>query len=177
MATEPTPQAPPPVAPAPSGLPLKKLIIIGVPVFVVQFVLVYFLVAKFLVSAPPAGTEAVEKTEATEEESKEHGEAAQEQQLYVIKDIIINPAGTNGTRFLLMTIGFEVSNAEAKAEIERKEFQVRDILNTILSAKGLAELSTPDRREELRVEIQTKVGELVKSGKMKNVYFSKFIIQ
>jgi len=41
----------------------------------------------------------------------------------------------------------------------------------------LDELASVERREDLRTEIQTKVGSLVKAGSVTNVYFSKFIIQ
>jgi flagellar FliL protein len=158
---------------AAGSIPFTKLIMIGVPVFIVQFALIYFLTAKFLVNPSHGGpVPAVEKTE--ENKEKEGKESAVE--VYVIKDIIINPAGTNGTRFLLTTIGVEVSNAEARAEIEKKDMQVRDALNTILTTKGLAELNGLGR-DHLRTEILEKLSELVKSGKIKNVYFSKFIIQ
>jgi flagellar FliL protein len=97
--------------------------------------------------------------------------------MFVVKDMIVNPAGTNGSRFLLVTIGFESSSAEGVKELERKEIQLRDILNTVLTAKSLDELASVGQREELRTEIQARSGELVKVGSVTNVYFSKFIIQ
>jgi flagellar FliL protein len=158
----------------------KKLILFGVPVFLVQLIVVYFVVGKFV--APSANSA---KEGGKTEESKEHakageGEAGGEpavQNIFVVKDMIVNPAGTNGTRFLLTTVGFEISNAEGKKELENKEVQVRDALNTVLTSKALDELIDVSLREELRVEISQKVGDLVKSGNLTNVYFSKFIIQ
>ena len=74
-------------------------------------------------------------------------------------------------------MGIEVSTPEGQAELEKKEVQVRDLLNSILTSKGLNELVSIEQRELLRIEISKKVGELLKSGKLRNVYFSKFIIQ
>lgn len=150
----------------------KKLIIIGIPIFVVQLAILYFLIAKFVV--PSTNVEhAPVKT--SEEETQKTENATQN--IFLIKDIIINPAGTNGTRFLLTTVGIEVSTPEAQQELEKKELQVRDLLNSILTSKGLNDLVDMEQRELLRTEISKKVGDLVKSGRMKNVYFSKFIIQ
>jgi flagellar FliL protein len=161
-------------APAPAPSPSffsKKTLMIGIPVFIVQLAVVYFLMAKFI-AAPPHADAVAQKTE----EEAQKGEAVT-QNIFLIKDVIINPAGTNGTRFLLTTVGIEVSTPEAQQELEKKEVQVRDLLNSILTSKGLNDLVSIDQREVLRGEISKKVGELLKSGKLRNVYFSKFIIQ
>jgi len=158
----------------------KKLILFGVPVFLVQLVVIYFVVAKFLAPSGTPGKETAKAAESKEEGKGKETEASGEggaQSMFVVKDMIVNPAGTNGTRFLLTTVGFEVSNAEGKKELENKEVQVRDALNTVLTSKGLEELIDVKLREDLRAEISQKVGEIMKSGNLTNVYFSKFIIQ
>ncbi len=149
----------------------KKTFMIGIPIFVVQLAIIYFLMAKFIAASPH-----VENSTAKAEEESQKAESAT-QNIFLIKDVIINPAGTNGTRFLLTTVGIEVSTPEAQQELEKKEVQVRDLLNSILTSKGLNDLVSIEQRELLRGEISKKVGELLKSGKLRNVYFSKFIIQ
>jgi flagellar protein FliL len=166
------------------GISIKQLLMFGVPVFVVICGLMIWLLPKFL-GPPAAGSP--EKPAAAE--SKGHGEKSEgheggegeeggaEPNIYIVKDVILNPAGTNGTRFLLTTVGFEVSNAEAKKEIEAKDVQVRDALNTILTAKSLTTLSLPENRDSIRQEIAERVGKLLRTGELTSVYFSKFIIQ
>jgi len=156
------------------GLQVKKLLMFGVPVFIVQLVVVYFVMTRFA-SPAPAG----ENVHPASEVKGSHEGAAEagEQNIYVVKDVIVNPAGTNGTRFLLTTIGFEVTTGEGKRELENKDVQVRDVLNSILTSKDLAYLVNADGREPLRQEIAQRVGELIRNGSLTNVYFSKFIIQ
>lgn len=151
----------------------KKLIMVGVPVFLIQLVAVYFLTVKFIapVNVPQEGSPTVEKNQSGEKPLEE------EQQVFLLKEVLVNPAGTNGTRFLLTSIGFEVSTLEAKQEIEKKEVQVRDVMNSILTNKTLPDLIDTQKREEIRSEIAQKTGELLKNGMLKKVYFSKFIIQ
>jgi flagellar FliL protein len=166
------PETPPQEATAPAkGKNIGKLLAIGVPLFLVQVVLIYFVVTKFL--APGSATPA-------QPAQDPHAAVATEdpgQRIFVVKDLIVNPAGTNGTRFLLTTIGFEVSSTQAKQELELKEVQLRDVLNTILTSKGMDDLVDVQKREELRRQISKEVGDLVRQGSLANVYFSKFIIQ
>ncbi|MBW7886935.1 MAG: flagellar basal body-associated FliL family protein [Bacteroidetes bacterium] len=170
MAKETTPtQAPVQEAPAKDSFSLKKILIIGIPIILIQSVLLYFIFAKFV--APSASS--AKPVEIKEEVKSEASPA----QVIVVKDIIVNPAGTNGTRFLLTTIGLEVPTIEVKGELEQKEIQTRDVLNTILTNKNLEELSSPMFKESLRKEITDKINTMLRSGKISNVYFSKFIIQ
>jgi flagellar protein FliL len=179
--------APPAAEAAPAQkLSIKKLIMFGVPVFLVQIVLVYFLITKVL--AP--STHAAPGTEDSKSETKSEGEKgghgsdkkgeggeSAEGSIYVVKDLIVNPAGTNGTRFLLTTIGFAITTAEGLKEIEGKDVMVRDALNTILTSKDLVTLVNMEGRESVRKEIEEKVGGMLRNGRLTNVYFSKFIIQ
>jgi flagellar FliL protein len=161
-------------APTPNKSPLmKKILMIGGPILVVQIVLIYFIVGKFLA---PKSADASQGAAASAHEEKK-GEDELASQVVVVKDVIVNPAGTNGTRFLVTTIGLEVPTTEAKTELEQKEVQTRDILTTILAGKRLEELTSPQQKEELREEIHQRVDKILKSAKLKNVYISKFIIQ
>lgn len=164
-----TPVSTPP--PTVKSFSMKKVLIFGVPIFLIQVIVIYFLVTKFIF--PSNETQAAEKT--TEETPEKIEEPVRH--VYVVGDLIVNPAGTNGTRFLLMTVGVEVDSLQTKVELEKKDIQVRDALISILASKGLDQLGRVDQREVLRSEIAQKLGEILLTGKPKNVYFGKFIIQ
>ena len=158
-------------ASAKKGFDMKKVLMFGIPIFLVQVALLYFLAAKFIF--PHNSSEAAEKPSEQGAEKKDEPV----RQVYVVNDLIVNPAGTNGTRFLLTTIGVEVDSPETKMELEKRDLQVRDALISILTSKGLDQLGRVEQREILRSEISAKLGQMLKSGKPKNIYFGKFIIQ
>lgn len=161
------------------ALPIKKLVMIGIPVFLVQIIVLFFVATKFVgggQSGHGGAASAAQAEQGKEGESGGEGEGAGSH-MFIVKDLIVNPAGTNGTRFLLITVGFETSTVEGAKEMERKEIQVRDALNSVLTSKTLDDLANVQQREELRGELLAKASELVKSGTVSNVYFSKFIIQ
>lgn len=183
MADE-TPQQPTPQQAEKDSGTFKKVLLIGVPAFLVQLVLVYFLTARFLLPLSLQNAAAITSAHATEAHTADTAAAtaentadAQEEYLFAIKDLIINPAGTNGQRYLLTTIGFNLSSEEAQKEMEKKEMAVRDALNSILTSKSMEDLIDVSKRELLRQEIFMRGKELVKTGKLNSVYFSKYIIQ
>lgn len=156
---------------------------IGAGVFIVQAVLVYLLIVFVLVpklggGSAAGGHEKGAKTEAAEEEDAgEEGGKETGAFVFVVKDMIINPAGTGGTRFLLTTVGVETSNEEHLKSLEKKDVIVRDVLNTVLASKTVELLDDQTKREELRKEIRDSLHKYIKPEKISQVYFSKFIIQ
>lgn len=161
---------------APEKPSVKKMLLIGVPLFLIQVVVVYFLVVKFFTPGTTNTGGTPNSSPGMEQAVVSEGSSSSEN-IYIIKDIIINPAGTNGNRYLLATVGLEASNKATWAELTQKEVQVRDVLNTILTSKTLLELVDVTKREALRTEIAKKTTALLKNGVVKNVYFSKYIIQ
>ena len=175
----------------------RKLVVYGVPIFLIQVVVIYFITTNLFPSLTsrsqiaaagdarenPKSNELVKEvnqdppTVGREGAGIEDLEDNDEEHIHVVKELIVNPAGTHGTRFFLTTIGFQMSNAKAKLEMEKKDIQIRDILNTILTSKTLDQLIAVEARDSLRSEISTKVQNAIKSGRLQNVFFSKFIIQ
>ncbi len=98
-------------------------------------------------------------------------------QVYTISDIIVNPAGSNGERFVKTSIALEIEGAKLTEELTKRDVQLRDILIGIFTSKTIGELTNPARREDLRREVKEKINSLLVSGKIKNVYFTDLVIQ
>jgi len=97
--------------------------------------------------------------------------------VYVVKDLVVNPAGTNGLRFLMATIGLEVTSEETEKELEKRDVQIHDSIIGILTSKTLPELDDGRSRDSLKIQIKQEIDKDITTGKVLNVYFSKFIIQ
>ncbi len=117
--------------------------------------------------------------EAAPEESGGHGggAAVADANMVVIGDLVVNPAGTGGTRFLATSIGFELETGKDAGKFKEKEVQVRDALITILSSQSVPELSDYKHRERLRKLIKLRVKKLLKSEDVTAVYFTEFVLQ
>lgn len=98
-------------------------------------------------------------------------------ELYSVENLVINPAGTKGTRFLMTTIVFEIGAPSVVEELRRREAQVRDVLLTLLSSKTVEELVDVEARDALRDELRDAVLAMVPRGQVGSVYFSQYVIQ
>lgn len=156
-----------------------KVLIIGLPVFIVQLVLVYFITANFLVDKSPASSHDAEPKVSEEkvEESEHEGEKTSTEVMLNIDDMIVNPAGTSGKMLLLASLGLAVDKEDSRKELEQKQVVVKDVIISVLSAKTIEQLSQPVYRDSLKADIITRLAVHVPNIKISNVYFSKFIIQ
>jgi flagellar FliL protein len=152
-------------------------------------------VVKPMASRGPATTEAVPEKEAEEpapekteeagdssasgegEKESPEGEKKPAGNIYMISEIIVNPAGTGGTRYLSASVGFELGDAKAGARFAEREAVIRDALITILSSQSIAELTDFRQRELLRKLIKQRTEKLLKTGDIAAVYFTEFVLQ
>ncbi len=167
----------------------KTIFFVAIPIVILQIIIAYLLVLDLNSKTTTEQNPPTVKDKETVKASPDKGVVdeykisdseyviSHPEFLFVVKDLVVNPAGTGGLRYLLTSVGIEVTNEKAFAEIQSKEVIVNDILINVLSSKTLEELSDVTRRKELRREIAKRVDEILTNGKVQNVYFSKFIIQ
>lgn len=92
-------------------------------------------------------------------------------------EFIVNLNEPLGKRYLKTKVGLELENEEVKAEVERRLPQFRDVVLTILSSKTFSEISDLSGKYQLRSEILAMLNSSLSSGKIRNVYFTEFIVQ
>jgi flagellar FliL protein len=114
-----------------------------------------------------------------EEKSESHGgdQKKGEAIVYAIDDIVVNPANTGGSRFLSVSIGFELGSAKLASQFEGRELVVRDALITILSSKTVAQLTDAREKEVIRFQIMKRVSDLLGTDQVKGVYYKDFVLQ
>lgn len=132
--------------------------------------------------APAAEEDSTDGKEKAAEEKTGEGEAAEGEKkqagnVYMINEIIVNPAGTGGTRYLSASVGFELGDGKAGARFAEREAVIRDALITILSSQSIAELTDFRQRELLRKLIKQRAEKLLQTGDIAAVYFTEFVLQ
>jgi flagellar protein FliL len=173
-------------AKAPSAFK-PKILIIGLPIFIVQLVAVYFITANILIpgghsSPTKEGVKTEETTEATEEKSGETKEGKTSESganglIFSVDDMIVNPAQTNGKMLLLASLGLAVEDEESRKVMEEKQVIVKDAIISVLSSKNVTQLGSSTYRDTLKTEILKNLAVQMPGSKVNNIYFSKFIIQ
>lgn len=122
------------------------------------------------------GEEAESESSGAEEGGDHEGEAGG-QALYVMDNLVLNPARSGGTRFLMVTIAFSLQNEALSEEMKARDAEVRDAVLGVLGAKSVIELSDVAARDSLKVELKSNVSDLFHKGAVRQIYFPQFVIQ
>lgn len=77
---------------------------------------------------------------------------------------------------LNVTIALEVPNKEVQKEIERRSEEIREALPPILGKRSPNMLQSVTEKIALRTELIAKINKMLKSGKIKNLYFTEFVV-
>ncbi len=124
-----------------------------------------------------AGSEKKNEEMKTEKKTDKNEESEGAGSVVNLDDIIVNPAGTSGTRFLSVSIGFEIGSPETARLFEERQPLIRDALITILGSKTIEQLSDPKQKEITRYQIKKRVEQLLRIDDLAAVYFTDFILQ
>lgn len=164
-----------------------KILMIGLPVFIVQLVAVYFITANILMPAKNSGSavgdsiavnsEGTTNEHSSDTEDVETSDTETAGLIFSVDDMIVNPAQTNGKMLLLASLGLAVGNEDSKKQLEAKQVVVKDAIISVLSSKNVTQLSSAEYRDTLKTEILKNLAVQMPGSKVSNIYFSKFIIQ
>jgi flagellar FliL protein len=106
----------------------------------------------------------------------EHGAAA-EAPVHLIDNLVLNPAGSGGTRFLLASVGLQTASAAANDIITKREVEARDVVLAVLGAKHVEDLAEIENRDRIKNELKAAMDSLFGPGVVRRIYFPQFVIQ
>jgi len=128
--------------------------------------------------APAAAADHGEKDA---EASGGHGEAKEGEkaaaQVYTLDNLVLNPAESGGTRFLLLSIAFETADAALVEDMKTRDAELRDAVLVTLGAKTVEQLADMRAREAIKTELTGAALKLFKKKGALRVYFPQFVIQ
>jgi len=166
-----------------SKLSFKTLILIGMPLVMVQAVLAYFLVARYIKPHLPETKPKVE--EKVSEPGKPVGDVDLSQYVtFPVNDVIVNPAESQGQRYLSVSVVLYVPALYAES-IATIEPEIRAVIIEQISRKRMDELDDYRDQQMLRDEIRDHVNATVKANfaskfkdmEIPRVVFSKYTLQ
>ncbi len=117
---------------------------------------------------------------ADEKEGSTNGVAADNgapKQTVQLTKLLVNVAGTMGSRYLLSSVTLVGSAADFKTRVEKREPQLRDAAMTLLSTKTITDLEKPGARNIVRSELITGFNNVLGGGTVQEIYITEFAIQ
>lgn len=98
-------------------------------------------------------------------------------QFLEVQGLIVNPAHTEGRRYLMVNVGLESAQPKVLEELEQKEVVVRDTLIKLLGHHTVEELAAIERRAQLKEELRQAVNGLLSKGAVDRIYFTQYVLQ
>ncbi len=97
--------------------------------------------------------------------------------MFAVDGLIINLMSEGGARYAKLSVALELDAQELAPEMLAKKAMVTDKIITVVSSKTAEELMNLKGKEGVKNEIMEKVNEKLKDGRVKNVYFTNFVVQ
>jgi len=97
--------------------------------------------------------------------------------VYKLENLIVNPAGSQGSRFLMTTVAFELPDEKMGTRFQDHEAQVRDLVMSTLERQTLDKLTRPGARDSLKQALVAAVAPVTGGSKRVRVYLPQFVIQ
>jgi flagellar protein FliL len=127
-------------------------------------------------SAPPAAATAPH-AEANSRSESESPPLADGKQSKTFNKLLVNVAGTMGSRYLLTSITILSDTADFSTRVDQHEPQLRDMASGILNTKTIADLEKPGARNLIRGELLAGFNTILGKSAVKEIYFTEFAIQ
>jgi flagellar protein FliL len=110
-------------------------------------------------------------------DSKE-GEAVLKSKYTVpLSKILVNVAGTMGTRYLMTSITLVSADPDLKSKIEENRDQLMDLATSALCTKTISDLEKPGARNVIRSELVTIFNNALGSPLISEIYITEMAIQ
>ena len=136
-----------------------------------------FVLGPHLAPASPKPPEAAKAHDSDAEASHDSAHKAEPSPIYSVDNLVLNPAGSNGTRFLLVSVALEAKDEGTVAELKGRDAELRDAILRMFGTKTVEQVSEASARDGLRAELLTAISKLAPPGAIRKVYFPQFVIQ
>jgi flagellar protein FliL len=103
--------------------------------------------------------------------------AGEEGPMFRIDNLIVNPAGSQGTRFLMVSIAVATPDAKVEALLRAREPAVRDAVISLLEKQTMQRLAEPGFRDSLKVSLADTISVIAGSASRLAVFLPQFVIQ
>jgi flagellar FliL protein len=137
-----------------------------------QFVLIPQLQKKL--AGPPAAEVAAEGASSHPADGKGAKEGGP---TYEFQNVVVNLAGTMGTRYLKTTFLVTGADANIKSIFDGNKAKLTDVTLNVLSSLSLADLEEPGAKNVLREKLVTAYNQTLGRKVAEQVYFSDFVVQ
>jgi flagellar FliL protein len=109
-------------------------------------------------------------------DGKSHGGGSKKQSVQISK-VIVNVAGSMGSRYLMTSFTLAGNHKDFRNVIEENKDQLLDLASTAMASKTISELEKPGARNQLRAELISIFNNALGGNLVQEIYFTEFAVQ
>jgi len=94
-----------------------------------------------------------------------------------INEFIVNIISEEGTHYVKASLTLEMSNEAVLEEADKRMAQIRDAVLLLIGNKTFEELQDLQGKKQLKAELKSKINSFLKTGRIKSVYLTDFVVQ
>ena len=98
-------------------------------------------------------------------------------QTFDMDPFVVNLNEPGGKRYLKAKVGLEFVEEEVRLELTARTHQLRDVILLHLTSKSLEDIQSVDGKIELKKALIQRINQVIKKGKVRNIFFTQFVIQ
>jgi len=140
-----------------------------------------FMAGPLLASKVPAASAATPAADSSADDEPEeddaHGGGHGAAPVHLVENMVLNPANSGGSRFLLLSVAFAVKDADVVKAMTERDPELRDVILRDLGARTVEELTDITLRDSIKVQLRAAVRERFGKDTVRDIYFPQFVIQ
>ncbi len=114
-----------------------------------------------------------DRAEVQEEESTAPAPTA----LHLIDNLVVNPARSRGTRFLLVSVAVQVRQPATTDMVSERDVELRAALLLVLGARSVDELTDIEQRASIVDEVRATIVDVLGPDVVHDIFIPQFVIQ
>lgn len=97
--------------------------------------------------------------------------------IHLLDNIVMNPSGSNGQRFLLLSVAYELKDAAAVDKLKQHDAEIRDLVQRVVGQRTIDQLGDLAQRDVLKGDVAKATEDVIGKKTVKKVFFPQFVVQ
>ena len=98
-------------------------------------------------------------------------------EIFALEPFVVNLADPKGKRYLKVQLKLEVESLEALERTQKAAPKLRDLVIIMLTSLTFEEVMTPEGKIRIRDELLERFNQVMRPDRVKNIYFTEFVVQ
>ncbi|MDH3393880.1 MAG: flagellar basal body-associated FliL family protein [Desulfobulbaceae bacterium] len=98
-------------------------------------------------------------------------------EIFALEPFVVNLADPKGKRYLKVQIKLEIESVEALERTQKAAPKLRDLVIIMLTSLTFEEVMTPEGKIRIRDELLERFNQVMRPDRVKNIYFTEFVVQ